>query len=348
MKNIDVSAELVSGILKNAGYEAPEKLEESTEVDAVETTEDEVDLETLTEEEIAQIMRGNLSRAWNPSPKRGSGVDVEQAAGLSFNAGDGAVAHDVYLGTTPVAVENALADASVSPEYLGRYEETSVDVADQVQMGRTYYWRVDEIGSDGALTKGRVWSFNVVDYLVLEDFESYDDADNPVFNTWMDGFSEDSGNGTGSVVGHLNPPYMETENAHGGVGQSVPFRYNNRGISRLAYSEMSRTFETAQDFTRLGITHLQLSFYADIINDPGRLYVALEDASGQVADVAHPDESMLAVLGWHDWNAALSDFAGIDLQAIKVIHLGVGNRSNPTAGGTGDLLFDDILLTVAE
>ena len=54
MKNIDVSAELVSGILKNAGYEALEKLEESTEVDAVETTEDEVDLETLTEEEIAQ------------------------------------------------------------------------------------------------------------------------------------------------------------------------------------------------------------------------------------------------------------------------------------------------------
>ncbi len=302
----------------------------------------------VTAEDIPQIMRGNLLRAWAPVPGRNADVDIEQATTLGFNAGDGAMLHDAYLGTAPVAVEEALADAAISSEYLGRYEETTVDITGLVQMGKTYYWRVDEIVADGTLTKGRVWNFNVVDYLVVEDFESYDDVNHPVFDTWTDGFSEETGNGSGAVVGHYNPPYMELENAHGGIGQSVPVSYDNRGVSRQAYSEISRAFETEQDFTRLGVTHLQLSFFGEVTNIADRLYVALEDAAGQVAEAAYPDSSAVTVAQWRDWGVPLSDFAGIDLQAVKVIHLGVGNRSNPTAGGTGNLLFDDIRLTVAE
>ena len=66
-----------------------------------------------------------------------------------------------------------------------------------------------------------------------------------------------AGNGSGAVVGYFSPPYMDRDNAHGGIGQSVPFSYDHRGLVRRAYSEISRTFETAQDFTRLGVTHLQ-------------------------------------------------------------------------------------------
>jgi hypothetical protein len=142
-------------------------------------------------------------------------------------------------------VEEALADANVSPEYKGRQTETSLNISDLVQMGKTYYWRVDEIDSDGVPTKGRVWNFNVTDYLIIDDFEVYDD-NHPVYETWLDGYDANTGNGTGGIIGNLDPPYMETENVNSGE-QAVPFSYNNFGTTRAAYSEISREFETPQD-----------------------------------------------------------------------------------------------------
>ncbi len=296
--------------------------------------------------DIATIMRGNLLKSWNPSPKRSADVDIEQVTSLSFNAGDGAVLHDIYFGTSALAVEEALADANLSPEYMGRQEETSFDLTGQVEMGMTYYWRVDEIDPNGVLTKGRVWSFNVVDYLIIDDFESYDDDTNPVFYTWLDGYDDDAGNGTGGIIGNDDLPYMETDIVHGG-NQAVPFQYRNGKSSREHYSEVSLSFAEALDFTRSGVTHLQLSFYGNVENDAEPFYVALEDASGQVAEVVYADSEALAVAQWQDWTIALSDFAGMNLQAVKVLHIGTGNRSNPVSGGLGELILDDIILTVA-
>jgi hypothetical protein len=297
----------------------------------------------VTAEDIPQIMRGNLLRAWAPNPGRNVDVDIEHATTISFNPGDNAVLHDIYFGAAPLAVEEALADANVSPEYQGRQAETKLDINDMVRMGNTYYWRVDEIDSDGALTKGRVWNFNVTDYLIIDDFEVYDN-NHPVYETWQDGYNVNTGNGTGGIVGNLNFPFMETNIVNSGE-QAVPFSYNNSGTTRAAYSEISLEFETSQDFTRLGITNLQLSFYGRATNTQDRLYVALEDAGGQVAEVAHPDGGALLVEEWQDWNIALSDFKAINLQAIKIIYIGVGNRSNPIQSGSGTLILDDILLT---
>lgn len=300
----------------------------------------------VTEEEIAQIMRGNLLRAWDPFPKRGADIDVEQATTLSFSAGDGAVMHDIYFGTKPVAVEEALADANLSPEYMGRQAETMLDITGKVEMGKTYYWRVDEIDSDGVLTKGQLWNFNVTDYLIIDDFEVYD-SNHPVYETWLDGYDANTGNGTGGIVGYLTGDTMETDIVNSG-GQAVPFSYDNSGTTRAAYSEISREFGTPQDFTRLGITNLQLSFYGRTTNTQGRLYVALEDANGQVAEVAYPDGGALLDEQWHDWSIVLNDFTGVNLQAIKAIYVGVGNRSNPVQTGVGTLILDDILLTIAQ
>jgi hypothetical protein len=40
---------------------------------------------SVTEADIAQIMRGNLLRAWAPNPGRNEDVDIEHAATISFN-----------------------------------------------------------------------------------------------------------------------------------------------------------------------------------------------------------------------------------------------------------------------
>jgi hypothetical protein len=300
----------------------------------------------ITADVIPQIMRGNLLRAWAPVPGRNADVDIEQATMLSFNPGDNAVLHDIYFAATPVAVEEALADANVSPEYQGRQAETAFHISSKVEMGKTYYWRVDEIDPDGLLTKGRLWSFNVTNYLIVDDFEVYD-SNHPVYEVWLDGYDENTGNGTGGIVGYLTGNTMETDIVNSGV-QAVPFGYDNSGTTRAAYSEISREFETAQDFTRLGITNLQLSFYGRTTNTQGRLYVALEDTNGQLAEVAYTDNGALLEEQWHDWNIPLSDFTGIDLQAIKVIYVGVGNRNNPVQSGTGTLILDDILLTATQ
>ena len=48
---------------------------------------------------------------------------------------------------------------------------------------------------------------------------------------------------------------------------------------------------------------------------------------------------------WIKWTIPLSEFAGVDLAAITRMYIGVGDRENPQAGGTGLIYIDDICLT---
>jgi hypothetical protein len=49
---------------------------------------------------------------------------------------------------------------------------------------------------------------------------------------------------------------------------------------------------------------------------------------------------------WTQWTIPLQAFAdqGVNLSNVNSITLGLGNRANPTAGGSGMLFFDDIRL----
>ena len=80
-------------------------------------------------------------------------------------------------------------------------------------------------------------------------------------------------------------------------------------------------------------------------NDPAPLYVRLEDASNRTATVVHPD-----TVGGHDSHngpsgrSPLSGFTGVNLAKVKKLCLGVGDKANPKAGGTGLIYVDDISL----
>ncbi len=70
---------------------------------------------------------------------------------LEWAAGFGADAYDVYLGTSL----NLGAD-----DYLGRTVD-SVFAPGRLQLGQTYYWRVDSILVDNTAVTGSTWSFTL-------------------------------------------------------------------------------------------------------------------------------------------------------------------------------------------
>ena len=306
----------------------------------------------LSQAEIERAMLGDPSLAHTPQPANGSTPDVEHATPLSWSPGNKVAEHDVYFGTE----ETAVADADASDTtglYRGRQPDASYTPAEALQWGETYYWRIDEYNTDGTISEGRVWSFTVADYLVVDDFEDYTGyTPDRIFQTWIDGigYTEPSpghpGNGTGSTVGNVNPPFVEQTIVNSGL-QSMPFTYTNDGSTgKTLYSETEREWAAPQDWTRESVKALTLWFYGDGANSAEPLYVGVEDSLGTRKDVPHPNPNAVQAGSWQEFNIDLQEFAngGVDLASVKKMYIGVGNRTAPQMGGTGRLYFDDIRL----
>ena len=277
--------------------------------------------------------------AFAPSPADGA-VDTIQSPILSWLAGQGATQHALYLGDDADAVANA--DTSTADIFRGQQAATSYNTG-PLEWGKTYYWRVDE---NAAAAPGKVWSFTTADFLNVEDFESYDDdieGGTTIYQTWIDGFE----NGTGATAGYLEAiggTFCETTIVHDGR-QSLPLDYNN--IDPPYYSEVERTFDSTQDWTVNGVDTLTVYFRGSIGNGPAALYVAVEDAAGNVGVAVHPDPDAVLSVRWTEWAIPLSDLtvAGVNVAAVKKVYIGVGDRDNPTADGTGLIFIDDIRIT---
>ena len=78
-------------------------------------------------------------------------------------------------------------------------------------------------------------------------------------------------------------------------------------------------------------------------NTAGQLYVAVEDSTGNSAEVKHPDPAATAIGAWMEWNIDLAEFTGVNPRSIKKMIIGVGDKVNPQPG-SGSLYFDDIRL----
>jgi regulation of enolase protein 1 (concanavalin A-like superfamily) len=222
----------------------------------------------LTQEEIEQVMRGDPKLAYRPIPANRSILDIEHITSLSWVLGEGAVQHDVYFSTDANAVENA--DASdTTGIYCGRQDPNSFTPPITFKSAQTYYWRIDEIDGSGTVSKGRVWSFTIANYLVVDDFEQYNDVDNLIYDTWLDCVT----NNTGMTVGHTEQGVSVAEQTivHSG-NQSMYMRYDNDGFINQGlgpplemtgtqfYSEAERRWDTTQDWTRRGVKGLTLWF----------------------------------------------------------------------------------------
>jgi hypothetical protein len=75
-------------------------------------------------------------------------------------------------------------------------------------------------------------------------------------------------------------------------------------------------------------------------NSAQNLYVALQDSTGKLAVVK--DATAVNSPTWIEVKMPLSSFAPVNATKIKKIFIGVGDRTNPAADGTGMLFIDDI------
>ena len=215
----------------------------------------------LTQEEVRRIMQssaGERPQASAPNPANGT-IHEDTWVNLSWRAGDFAVSHDVYLGDNFDDVNDGAAET-----FQGNQTTNSLTIGfpgfaypDGLIRGTTYYWRIDEVNDTepNSPWKGDIWSFTIANYLVVDDFEDYNDyPPDEIFSTWIDGYEVAT---NGALVGNDTPPFAEQSIIHSG-SQSMPFFYDNSGTAN--YSEAERTFSPAQDWTREGVNVLSLWF----------------------------------------------------------------------------------------
>ena len=252
-------------------------------------------------------------QAREPQPADGA-VDVSAQSMLAWRAGREATSHEVSLGTDPNAL--ALAATVAAPEY----DPGALDLA------TTYYWQITEVNEAEAVSAwaGRIWSFATEEYAVVDDFESYNDEDNVIYETWIDGWV----NETGSTVGYLTEPFAETTVVRSG-SQAMPLFYDNLGV---ATAEVE--LELAQDWTASNIQSLSLYFRGAEDNTAGQLYVEI---NGTRVDYDGPAED-LTIAVWQPWNIDLSSI-GANLSNVTSLTIGIEG-----SGASGVLYIDDIRL----
>jgi hypothetical protein len=262
-------------------------------------------------------------QARNPVPADGA-REVDLGAALTWRAGRGSATHDVLLGTDAgaLAVVGSVSEATYVPGDL--------------EFGMTYYWQINEVNEaeDVSVWEGGVWSFVAQEFALIDDMESYDDEDNAIFDTWLDGFV----NETGSTVGYFEAPFAEQTITNSGR-QSMPLEYANDAAPFYSEAELD---VGGADWTGGGADTLRLFVYGGAGNGAGTLYVAIEDSSGKVAVATCPDAGVLTTESWQEWLIPYSDLAGVNLGRVAMVYIGVGDRNNPTAGGTGLIFIDDL------
>ncbi|MHC4369116.1 MAG: LamG-like jellyroll fold domain-containing protein, partial [Planctomycetota bacterium] len=274
-----------------------------------------------------------LARELDPAPGA-TDIDVDNAV-LSWRAGREVVRHDVYLGTD----QQAVIDETVSPAGVpadGSYASYSTGPLD---LAQTYYWKVNEVNEaqTPATWQGDVSNFSTCEFLLVEDFELYNDLDptdpnsNRIFFTWIDGLDLPT---NGSVVGYAEAPFCEQTIVHDGK-QSMPLSYDNTGGA--TYSEATHTFAAGQDWTKHNIRTLGLWFHGTAGNT-GQLYLKVNG----IKILYDGDATNLAILAWQPWNIDLIAL-GTDLQNITTLTIGIDGN-----GATGTLLVDDIRLYAYE
>jgi len=252
-----------------------------------------------------------------PSPADGAVLE-QTTVQLGWKPGRFAASHELYFGTDPAELPLVAGELPLGAETFGPVE---------VELGKTYYWSVTEVNAP-ARWAGPTWTFDVADYLVVDDFDSYASVSGPneptLLGTWTDG----STNATGSTIS-LEPEF---------AGNSMKLAYDNTASPFI--SQAGLEYSTPRDWTAGGIKALALQFRGDANNLGGQLFLAVDDADANGAALTYDEPNALAEDTSRTWNIALSRFAeaGVDLSRIKKLLVGVSD------GQAGAVYIDEIRL----
>jgi hypothetical protein len=298
--------------------------------------------------------------AHSPSPINHASTHMRELT-LQWRPGGPGMQHDVYFGDDEDRVANP--GPASQGVFWGRLpaDTLSYDLYG-LEPGQTYFWRIDGVNDldPAKVWQGPVWSFTITGFVtvkVLDNFESYDDHCNRIFFIWQDGWGHSGGqdvidcdaaaydgNGSGAIVGNVDPPYASQVVIHSG-SQCLPIHYANENWPW--FSETQRIWRSAQDWKTQEADALTLYFQGEAENTQDHLYIAVEDNRGRTAVVEHSSERAVLATEWQVWHIPLVDLdaLGVDVSAIKKLVIGVGHRDNPQPASSGTLYVDGIQLT---
>jgi len=245
--------------------------------------------------------------AGRPNPADGA-ADVELSAKLSWTPGGLAVWHEVYFGADQAAV----ADGTAAKVTLSRGTET---LEQPFVLGRSYYWRVDEVGAKGTVWPGEVWSLSTAECATIDDFEG-DLAWEATGGAWVEPSTEQKRNGSASMQ----------------------LQYYNRSPNESSGGAI--TFDDARNFN--GFEGFGFYYKGEAGNQDDKLYAVIEDASGNSSMVVSSANLNLSDTQWQLWSAEFTGFTGADLGNVTKIELGAGTPGGSSSGAIGNLYIDDV------
>jgi hypothetical protein len=238
-----------------------------------------------------------------PSPANGAtGISMHPI--LSWVEAGYVTSRQVWFGTPGNLV-------LVTPAVTGKTFDPGL-----LEPGKTYQWRVDEVGPRGIAITGHTWQFTTGQTLLVEDFESY--AGNAQMTAaWVDNIP-----GAG-----FDYTFVDTGTVYQGT-RAMRLEYQNQFDPFL--TEATRTFDTPQDWTVAGVDMFSFTFRGKRDNVEQPMYVRVEDAAGKRATITHPATYAVQSEPWRSWDVALSEVskAGVDLKTVKKLTIGVGNGTD--------------------
>jgi hypothetical protein len=300
---------------------------------------------------VVEVLEGNTVitadptlayKAAMPDPANYA-VDVDHDVTLSWLPGESVKSsggHVLYFGTSPEDVSETASPMQVLD--TNSYSLTGLE------LGVQYYWRVDQIDESENVYTGSIWRFTVADYLVIDDFEKYQ---NDIDSYWT------AGGSSGADVDESQIIFRS------GV-QSMELSYNN-GTAPF-YSEASLSaadMGTGSDWQQMDVQALTIYLagtylgsennaaqpvYAEISDGTSTARFYYEDENGNI------DFQATKFLGTETgpqikaFNIALQDIAsgGVNLSSIASLTIGVGSKDDPAEAGYGSVYVDDIRLYV--
>jgi hypothetical protein len=251
----------------------------------------------------------------------------------------------VYFGTDEAAVDAA--DASdTTGIYQNRQDANSYMPPEGVEPDQVYYWRIDQINTDATVRKGRTWTFTVLPYLIVDDFESYNDVnpDQPgskrIYLIWEDGYANPNING--STIGYAEPDFangehfVETEIIHEGK-QSAPLFFDNSAASYSEVTVSAVDLSIGRDWTIGGAETLSMWVYGDSANPTTeQMYVKINNVKVTI----NPN------LTQQTWQEITIDLASLNTNLSNVTVFSIGFDRIGTTGGSGMVFVDDIRLNL--
>ncbi len=258
--------------------------------------------------------------AVNPSPADGA-IDVPVDTALNWIEAEFATGRELWIGKAGAMekVDSSPAGTTYTPGNL--------------EIGQTYEWRIDQVGASGPVT-GHTWTFMTEEFVRVDDFESYT-SDDDIRSAWVDNIDE---------------PGVEYVLLASGENNSMRFEFQNQFDPY--FTEITRTFDSSQDWTAKSVNELSLSFVGEHENMEHLMYLTLEDASGQSFRVEHPYTHACQSDSWRQWTIDLIQFSdgGVDLTSVKKITIGLGDGTDSGQGGDDrdHIYIDQIVLRSAE